>query len=157
MKYFIYFVIGLVGVAVIGGFFIVGSPQEGRLRRFDDRRIQDLSTIQNVIVDYWQSKQELPPNLESLEDDLRGISIPIDPDTASSYGYSIKSPRTFELCANFSLSILDQSEAVVPKGVYPYSERPYGITSSNWAHDAGYVCFERTIDPDFFKPPQPTN
>ncbi len=157
MKYFVYFVIAVVIIAVVAGFFIVGSPQEGRLRRFDERRIQDLSMIQSTVVDYWQSKQELPPNLDALKDDLRGITIPADPETGSSYTYSISGAQTFELCANFALPAVEESNAYLPKVAYPYPERPYGLTSSNWNHSEGYACFERVIDPDFFKTPPPVN
>ena len=90
-----------------------------------------------------------------LEDDLRGITIPVDPETGSTYGYSVKGSETFELCSNFSVPGQSSSESYFPKA--PYSERPYGLISANWEHDSGYDCFERTIDPDFFRSPQATN
>src|SRR3989344_4126063 len=40
-KAFAYIASALVLVGVIAGFFMAGSPQEERLRRFDERRVQD--------------------------------------------------------------------------------------------------------------------
>ena len=144
MKYFTYVIIGIVAIAIVAGFFLVGSPQEKRLQRFDDQRVQDLSFLQNQIVSYWQSKSKLPANLLDLKDDIRGIAVPHDPQTGGDYGYEAKGAFAFSLCADFVRSTQSQTDQTKPVA-YDY----YG---GNWRHGAGHVCFDRTIDKDIYKP-----
>ncbi len=145
MKYFVWVVMGVVAVAVVGGFFIVGSPQEERLRRFDDRRAQDLQMLQAEIINYWQLKRELPRSLDMLKDDIRGFAPAVDPESGASYEYATKSPLVFELCATFNRA----SNVAMPSA--PRQAYPYG-GEINWEHKAGKTCFERTIDKDLYPP-----
>lgn len=154
MRYFIYAVIGIVAAAVIAGFFIVGSPQEERLRRFDERRTQDLQFLQSEIINYWVNKEELPAALDLLKDDIRGVSAPRDPETGAEYGYEVKGELAFSLCADFNLSNPeDISSSVPPKPIAPAGY--YG--EANWNHQAGSVCFDRKIDKDIYKPRKPVS
>lgn len=155
MKIFTYIIIIIVVGAVIAGFFVVGSPKEERLRRFDERRIQDLQSLQNEIVNYWQSKAKLPERLPELVDNIRGFTVPRDPETSSEYGYQIKGELEFALCATFDrASILDTASIsgstarVTTKAPYPVDNYSLG---QNWDHSPGYVCFDRKIDKDIYK------
>jgi len=148
MKIFIYTVIGVVAAAIVLGFITVGSPQERRLENQDARRIEDLNFIQSQIVSYWQAKQKLPPSLEAMNDDIRGIIIPRDPVTGEAYEYIPQKGTTFELCAVFATANKDEIMKL-------NSARPYyigGPEAPNFAHDAGRTCFTRTIDTDIYKP-----
>jgi hypothetical protein len=154
MKYFIYAIILIVAVAVIAGFFIIGSPQEERLKRFDDRRVQDLQSLQGEIIYYWQNKGELPENLGILENETRGFKVFKDPESSSDYDYKIKGKLSFELCADFSLPsehFGDNGNVTMPAS--PSKLNYSGPESWNWEHQAGLSCFERIIDPDFYKKP----
>lgn len=152
MKYFVYFVILVVAAAVVAGFFVVGSPAQERMRRFDQQRIQHLQSLQWEVVNYWQSKNKLPEKLSDLNDSLRGFSVPKDPQTSQDYEYNVRNEQTFELCATFN-----KSGNSVNGGPYPVREKiptPVGglYQADYWQHDAGRACFERKIDQDFFKP-----
>lgn len=140
MKIFVWAVIIIVGAAIIAGFFVVGSPQTERLRRFDNRRMSDLQNIQSQIVNFWQSKGRLPDLLDELRDDISGWSAPRDPQTAVEYGYIKGEDLNFSLCANF---IFASNEVAVEFPAYPL----FGL-EENWAHPEGKYCFERRIDPD---------
>jgi len=153
MKYFIYTIITLVAVAIIAGFFVAGSPTRQRLIRFDSQRINDLQYIQSEIINYWQSKSKLPARLTDLNDSLRGVNVPKDPEIGGEYEYSIKAPLSFSLCANFNYSLSGNSSPGVMKPV-PVGSYGTGI-ADNWEHSAGRVCFDRTIDKDFYKPYPP--
>jgi hypothetical protein len=85
IKGIVYGSIVAIAAAIIGGFFIVGSPAEERAYRFDEERLQDLQSIQSQIVYYWQSKQNLPGQLSQLEDNISGYRVPTDPETGASY------------------------------------------------------------------------
>ena len=139
----------MVLVAIIAGFFIVGTPAQQRARRFDEQRVGDLQSAQYQIINYWQSKGKLPADLESLTDNISGFTPPVDPQTQDSYGYSIKGSLGFELCAGFKTD-----SGTTPSGKYmlkdmapPIRAYPY---QDNWEHGVGETCFERTIDPELY-------
>jgi len=148
LKYFIWSVCVLVLATVVAGFFLIGSPMAERTRRFDQQRVSDLQNIQNEIVNnYWIEKRVLPPNLSALEDPISGYKVPIDPQTSSQYEYIINGKDAFELCAVFGLTDNSQNSATAPVAV------PAGSYSQNWGHEAGRVCFSRTIDPQLYPAP----
>lgn len=143
MKWFIYAMVAIVGAAVVYGFFAVGSPFRERLRRFDERRVQNLQNIQWQVVSYWQKKEKLPAGLGDLRDEISGFTSPRDPESGSDYEYRILGDLKFELCAEFDTD----SGRDVPKSLLPIP----GELSENWMHEAGRKCFERTIDPELYK------
>lgn len=161
MKLFSYLVIAVVGISIIAGFFILGTPQAERLRRFDIQRVNDLQSIQYQVINYWQTKEKLPEKLTDLEDPISGFRSPVDPQTSQSYTYEIKGELTFSICANFYQSQIGEpvtglTQPAVPPPTQPISteilnpQKP-GI-QWNWEHKAGIYCFERTIDPAQFPP-----
>ena len=139
---------GVVLASIILGFFIVGTPADQRDRRFDDQRVSDLQMLQAQIVDYWNKKDALPKGLNNLEDNISGFTTPKDPATKQAYEYKIISSLSFELCANFSKPS-QNTAAIGQKEAYMYS--PYGLMSQNWDHEAGRICWTRTIDPELHK------
>lgn len=137
-----------VAIAVISGFFIVGSPEQARLARFDQQKVADLQSIQWQVVSYWQQKQKLPTALVDLGDPISGFIVPRDPQSGESYGYRIVAlPRTFEVCATFNTESAGNA-ATVDRVAVP--ARP--IENENWYHGVGETCFERTIDPERYPP-----
>ncbi|MFH1575584.1 MAG: DUF5671 domain-containing protein [Candidatus Nealsonbacteria bacterium] len=146
---------GVVIISIIAGFFIIGTPQKQRLRRFDEQRVSDLQVLQNQVVNHWVQKEALPQNLGALEDSISGFSVPKDPDTDASYEYAITSTLSFELCATFKTSTKDFN--VVYKGSRDFYAEPMYYGSSfqqNWDHEAERTCFSRTIDPELYRQKQ---
>ena len=142
-------VVAVVILAIGFGFYVAGSPQSQRTVRFDERRTQDLSSLQSQVINYWQKKNELPQNLNQMANDILGIVIPRDPKTGASYEYSKLGNLKFELCATFETSSSDQNTGgskAVPM-MYPYP----GGEIQTWQHEAERTCFQRTIDPDLFR------
>lgn len=164
----------LSAALIVWAFMVTGTPRQQRLWRLDDRRIQDLQSIQSQVISYWQQKQKLPATLTELADPLSYNSIPVDPEFEKGrmYTYKVTGKLTFELCATFS--------ADMPKGWNEYSNGgsiPYmgsgrdiavaepamypgyygGGVNQSWDHGVGEKCFSRTIDPEIYKPyyPQP--
>lgn len=148
MKYFVYIIIAIVAAAIVTGFFVVGSPREERMRRFDAERVQHLQMIQGYIGEYYRAKTKIPNTLNELNDQFRGVIVPQDPETSTSYEYQKSEDLKFTLCAVFNRASIGQTEnkyrPVVPFG------GPFG--ADTWEHVEGRVCFERTIDKDFFTP-----
>jgi len=141
LKAFSYGVISVVVISVLVSFFVVGSPTEQRDRRLDERRISDLQFIQSETIIFWQNKDLLPERLGDLDSDIRGIRVPVDPETGAPYVYNILGDKTFELCGTFSID--SQGSTVPTRSKFP------GI-DVGWEHGVGETCFERTIDEDFF-------
>lgn len=135
----------LVLVTIVAGFFIVGTPQQARLYRMDEQKVSDLQTIQWQLVTYWQQKQALPATLSELNDPLSGFMVPTDAQTGESYTYERTSPSSFKVCTDFNAS----SRASDPSYTEPYR---YPGEQQSWAHEAGEVCFDRTIDPERYPP-----
>ena len=129
-------IVGMVVLSLGYGFYLAGSPQNQRLVRFDEQKINDLQSIQNQLVyNWWQQKGSLPQTLDMLNDPISGFSVPVDSQSSQSYEYSLTGAKSFQLCAVFNRDTID-SNAAVPM-IYPYY---------NWQHGVGRVCFDRTID-----------
>lgn len=157
MRWFAIGVITIVGAATIGGFFLIGSPFQARLVRFDEIRIQHLQEIQWQIVSYWQRKDRLPDTVDQLRDDISGFVPPRDPETGMAYEYRVISPLQFELCAAFKTEGSERGSAGVPQ---PAFETPAAVPKppperESWSHGTGRVCFERTIDPELYRIEKP--
>ncbi len=137
--------------SIIAGFFIVGSPVTQRKMQFDNERVSHLQTIQYQIVNYWQQKQKLPLTLADLRDPISGFVTLLDPETKTPYVYEATGKLSFKVCATFSLpSRFTQNTNTS----VPIFEK--GMLDENWQHEAGYSCFERTIDPELYPPAHAT-
>jgi len=113
-------------VAVVGAFFIVGSPAAARLQQFDMKKVSDLQMIESQVNNYFNVHGKLPDSLANMN------NIPTDPQTGFQYEYSVKGERSFELCATFNFS--NQQEI---------RNMPF----SAYIHSQGRNCFERAINP----------
>ena len=142
----------LVMVAIVSGFFIAGSPSHQRQVRFDEQRIQALQSLQYEIVAYWQKKGTLPITLAQLQNDISGYYPPTDPKTNEPYEYETTEELSFRLCANFETT---SEETPLQPERTPYPTEPFGMGDKQWSHGTGRTCFDRTIDPDLYKPDQP--
>lgn len=148
--------VAILAVVTIGaGFFIVGTPGQARLARFDAQKINDLQNIQSQIVYFWQAKQKLPGVITDLNNSLSYGPAPVDPQTGEPYVYLPGEGLSFKLCAVFNAqshanqTLPSQTRAIAPEAV-PIGGK--GMPQDNWQHGAGEVCFERTIDPSFYPP-----
>jgi hypothetical protein len=125
----------IILVTLIWGFVLVGSPLSERQRRFDERRIEDLQSIhQQILQVVYEGRpffsEEQPKPVEPLPDTLDTVAkqatfqrIQIrDPQTDEPYEYRISGDTTYELCATFNTG----------------RDEPFNIF---WNHPAGNHCF----------------
>ena len=147
----------LIGIAsgamalltVVAGFFIIGSPMDARLLRFDEQKVSDLQNIQYQLTYRYQQKAVLPESLSELNDALSGYTVPVDPETQGAYRYEKVSQLSFKLCATFNKESVDRSGQGEYKDIAV--SYPSGVgTSESWYHGEGEVCFTRTIDPELY-------
>lgn len=133
----------VVLLTIIAGFFIMGSPMQVRLYRFDEQKVSDLQNIQWQVVNYWQQKQVLPNNMAELEDPISGWMVPTDPQ-GQEYRYEKTGDLAFKLCATFNADSQTPQESM--------AIRAYGTLEGNFQHGSGEHCFDRTIDPERYPP-----
>ena len=156
----------LVLATIVWAFVVMGSPFTQRALRLDQRRIEDLQSIQWQVVNYWQQRERLPEALADLSDPISSYMVPRDPEfqKGAAYEYRKISDKTFELCATFAKPLSEgwveygKGGGVMPMRNMAVSSEPYygGITGESWDHEAGRSCFERTIDPELYPPyPKP--
>ncbi len=157
----------LVLFAIVYGFVVMGGPGEQRNLRLDQKRVEDLQSIQYQVINYWQQKEKLPVSLDEFKNPISSYMVPQDPEFAKGkvYEYNKVSDKTFELCATFTDPIPKgwvengggSTFGVMPARDVATSSMPYpaGMNDS-WDHQAGRTCYERTIDPDLYPPyPKP--
>lgn len=124
----------LVGVAIVIGFAVTGSPATIRAQRFDDARSENLRDLSNEITSYHLKNEKLPESLVALSS-MVNTRVMRDPDTGVDYGYNVTGPHTYQLCAVFQ-AISDDNP------------RQYYVTSDQrqlWNHGAGQKCFDLKV------------
>jgi hypothetical protein len=117
----------VVGAAIVGGVVFLGSPGEERLRRMDERRVQDLSGLAQAVDVYWTRRSVLPSSLDELRRETGAAMTLIDPATGERYEYRSIDERRFELCATFAGDSIDSERSM----------------AGFWTHRAGRQCFQR--------------
>ncbi len=157
----------LVLGAIIYSFSVIGSPTSQRNLRLDQRRVEDLQSIQWQVISYWQQKEMLPETLEAFNNPISSFMVPRDPEFEKGrvYEYQKLGDRAFELCATFTLPMPAGWQEFGGSGIYPMrdiaiSSEPAvyrgGGMSENWDHQEGRTCYQREIDPELYPPyPKP--
>ena len=77
--------------SVIYSVSILGSPAQVRKIKFDEKRLTDLSNIQNEILNHWTKAKTLPASISNIQGDgfSNGFVMPTDPSTKEAYKYNI--------------------------------------------------------------------
>lgn len=136
-------VAAVVGVGIIIGFLVSGSPMTERLRSLDNTREDNLAALAGCVESYAQDIGRLPASLDELRRSNQYgycASYMNDPETKAAYEYRVVVPSRqdalawvgeFELCANFDLPSDVQEE---------FSQYTY-VNANVWSvHEAGRSC-----------------
>jgi hypothetical protein len=128
----------VVVAAVVTGFLVLGTPGDARKETFDQKRIEDLSNLRNMIrgYDVRAERDTLPETLDLVQQTAFWKTYGRDPETGEPYGYRKLAPDRFELCATFSTVVTESDLDEYQQG---------------WAHPAGRACFQfalRGVDMD---------
>ncbi|OGY52293.1 MAG: hypothetical protein A2951_02435 [Candidatus Buchananbacteria bacterium RIFCSPLOWO2_01_FULL_56_15] len=127
-------------VSFVGAFFIVDSPLQSRVRSYDNRRANDLTSIRYAVDSYYWEKGALPASLDELKNTSQPSLMTADPKTGASYEYQVTGAKSYQLCAEFETSNKNLPESS------PYS---YGSI----AYDPGRSCYDYIAqENDAFKP-----
>ena len=117
----------VVVAAVIGGIILLDSPAQERLRRLDERRVDDLRELAYTVDVYWTREGTLPSSLEELSNERGYYEELVDPETGEPYEYRVLSGNTYELCAQFARDTAEEQDR---------------FYKDYWAHGPGRQCFE---------------
>jgi hypothetical protein len=123
--------IAAVVLTVAAGLYLLGSPQEERVRRLDERRVQDLRRIDEMTNLYWTRHGRLPASISELAEESGLVVSPRDPATGEPYGYRTLNEKSFELCGVFERDSTDSRAA--------------GPAPGFWSHGAGKRCFNLEV------------
>lgn len=113
-----------VGIVVIAGFLLIGTPTEQRLERLDDRRLHHLQELAHAVDGYWEDHASLPATLADLVDGRRLSRLPLDPVSGEPYDYETTTEEAYRLCAGFDRA----TEETRPQ--------------TFWSHQAGRECYD---------------
>ena len=102
-------VVAVLAVVIVG-VTLLDSPAQERLRRLDERRVDDLRSISVELDFYWTREGTLPSSLEDLSSEP-GVFLELyDPETGQPYEYRVLSSNTYKLCAEFARDTADEHE-----------------------------------------------
>lgn len=168
----------VVVASLVWSISIVGTPSQMRAKRLDSTRLSDISSLQQQILNRFQTTDKLPAVLNDLNDAFANYAVPVDPVTKESYVYKVvEQPiikfnyttnkkemvtnAVFDLCATFETVRNVNGSGVknvpVMSGIvstdisYSVSNYYYeGDQTPFWNHDVGETCFKRIISPDMY-------
>ena len=116
-----------VVAAIVLGFMNTESPADVRQYKIDERIMNDMSSIENAVQEYYNVEGTLPA---SIEEAYRGVpNIPTAPEGRDGYTYSTTGPLAYELCAEFAYA----------------SQTNRDWYGASWAHNEGNWCFKRVV------------
>ena len=121
----------VVLAAVIGGIILLDSPAQERLRRLDERRVDDLHQLAYGVDIYWTREGHLPASLAELSEEERIVRDLADPATGQPYEFRVLGDKTFELCAVFA------RDSGTDGRDFP--------GRSFWLHGPGRQCFQLEV------------
>jgi len=120
---------------VAAAIYVMGAPDAQRQRRLDERRVADLSAIQQAIEAHYREHGALPLDLRTLAA-RPGLGLEIVDPAGSPYQYRAEGARAYRLCAVFATDTADRSAT----GFAP--------ANREWAHGIGSTCFRRRVRPE---------
>jgi hypothetical protein len=127
-------VVSLAMLAAVSIAILIIDPPRQRLRRLDERRLDDLMRTRSLVDVYWKRHQTLPSDLGRLMQEPGFGRASLDPETGAGYDYEIKDADSYRLCAAFALDSGDDADGL------------RGRAASEWVHPAGRFCFDLDVD-----------
>ena len=132
-----YFYIALViVVGALSSALVFGeSPTEARNKKLDNAILNDFSSIESALSQYYADYNKLPENLSILEHEIEFISQDnlTDPGTGLAYQYNILESDRYEICADFRTSNLENDDAMNE------------FYKETWPHEKGERCIQKSV------------
>jgi hypothetical protein len=120
----------VVAATIVAAVMVIGSPGAQREIRLDQRRVNDLQHIAQLVELHARHHDALPPDLASLARQPGQRIATTDPVDATPYGYEVTAPREYRLCASFATDTAVTRDGAIPDA---------------WSHGRGRHCFDREV------------
>lgn len=125
----------VVVLTLAAGLWTLGAPAAQRDARLDQRRQEQISSLNDAIHEHWREQGVLPDSLEALAS-RPGVRLEIaDPVTREPYGYKVTGDHGFQLCATFATDSAKE----------PRHGRHW--RDASFPHGIGLTCFDRKVVP----------
>ena len=122
-----------MSAAIFVGLTVIGSPTEFRMRRYDERRVNDLTSISSAIKTYRLTHESLPQSLDDLQRSQQSMGYSLRDPVGRPYEYIVRDAFWYELCAEFDTATDNTTVA--------------GFSSYFEIHGLGRHCFPRAARP----------
>ncbi len=122
-----------VAATVVAAIAVLGTPGAQRQLRQDERRVRDLSSLQDEIEAWAKQRGALPADLAVLARRPGVRLATTDPFNAQPYAYRVVDARNYRLCATFDT---DTAEVRSDRG-----------SARTWRHPRGNYCFDLVLPP----------
>lgn len=122
----------LVAGAVIFAILRVGLPSQARGEKFDQKRLQNMSSLKTAIEGYYYKNNKLPKSPSDLSDDYTKNNLE-DPETETEYVYDLVGEK-YQLCAKFDTDNRAKTDG-----------QGSAYLDKQFPHPKGYYCFEYEV------------
>lgn len=130
--YFYASLAAVIAIFVIS-LFMLESPTVTRNRKLDGQIVNNLSSIESMVNQYYSNHDELPADLNALKTEFNYLneSELKHPVSGVMYEYKIVDPTHYQLCTDFLTATDNQGQT------FYYDPM--------WSHTSGYQCFSRKV------------
>lgn len=128
-----YVFLGFVLIPFVWSIFIIESPNVARQRKIDYKTIDSFQSIKNMINNFADIKNRIPPNFDELKTfsvTQMYSNIAWEELEQKNFEYKIIDKTHYQLCADF---LRDNREDKDNSKRYYYFD---------WQHASGYYCFD---------------
>ncbi len=133
----LFFILALIIIlsAFIASWFYIESPRETRMRKIDNMIVNNISSLESLVNNYYQENGILPNSLSDIESlNYYDEDIFINPNTREDIEYKMISDSEFEFCTEFMLATDKDIKGNEIKVRNDYNNRI--------KHEMGYDCVE---------------
>lgn len=139
-------------ISIVSGFYILGSPRTQRLLNYDNKKVNDLISIDQQVIYFYQNNLKIPSDIMELSNINGYYFLPKDTQNNKDYVYKIKNKTEYSLCADFNLDIESRGKVFYDNSKFAVYETSY--QNNNWNYKKGEYCFERKIPDYIIKSPK---
>jgi hypothetical protein len=140
---------GLAAILIAGTLVVslahIETPSSVREMKTDQQMVGDLQDMQWRIEDFARSTEKLPETIQQM---YGTFASPTPPEGEEPYVYEVTGENTYKLCATFNQTVAGQTVDMntKPQTADRIMMSPTAMNNYNWDYQAGYWCFDRTIE-----------
>jgi len=137
VKIFFWASLVLVVATFVAAWFFVESPQMARNRRFDQIVVNNISSLESAVNNYYEKNKRLPVDIIELKDNsdlYLNPNVFFDPEHQTPIVYEKISDESFQFCALFRTDSRSDDQG-----------RPRSYIGDGKNHGVGFQCLGGTL------------